>query len=100
MTTEKIRAFEWTLDRSRKELNVLVRRPFYTNLRLGLTQNALWVGRGFDRPGGGDFTTIFNCFPWPWSESSTFFGHTSRATVRTMREYISNAEYKRMEAGQ
>lgn len=49
------RAVETRWNKTRKEWNFLVRRPFYMNLRLGATQNALWVGEG---P-----RTIFNRFP-------------------------------------
>lgn len=40
---------------NRKEWNLLIRRPFYFNLRLGLTQNALWIGK--------NTRVIFNRFP-------------------------------------
>lgn len=54
-------AAESSYDRSRREWNLLIRRPVYVNLRLGLTQNALWVGRGYDNGGGfGEPKKVFN----------------------------------------
>lgn len=61
----------------RREWNLLIRRPFYLNLRLGGTQNALWVG-GPDMRGTRN---VFNWFVTPWSAYSTTFGHVSRATL-------------------
>lgn len=54
--TERTRVVESTYDPSRREWNLLIRRPFYLNLRLGGTQNALWIGRRF--------RAVFNRFPW------------------------------------
>jgi hypothetical protein len=65
--------------RERKEWNLLVRSPFYMNLRLGATQNALWVGRDLGRTGWTK--TVFNWFTTPWSPYSVTLGHTSRATL-------------------
>lgn len=63
MPIDTVPAVESTWDRSRREWNLLIRRPFYTNLRLGATQNALWVGSSFDGERGGRFVNIFNRFP-------------------------------------
>jgi hypothetical protein len=61
--TTKTPAIESTYDHSRREWNLLIRRPFYMNLRLGRTQNALWVGRGFDGCPSGTTHEVFNRFP-------------------------------------
>lgn len=65
--------------RERKEWNLLVRSPFYMNLRLGFTQNALWIGRDLGKTGWTK--TVFNWFPTPWSAYSATLGRTSRATI-------------------
>lgn len=57
-TTQGVPAIESRYDRSRQEWNLLIRRPFYMNLRLGRTQNALWFGRST-----GAFFQAFNRFP-------------------------------------
>lgn len=49
----------------RREWNLLIRRPFYLNLRLGVKQNALWVGRS----NWGAFHTVFN---WMRAEKESF----------------------------
>lgn len=101
--------WELSLDRGdRGELNVLIRRPFYLNLRLGRTQNALWFARvqRFVLDGNG-FTAVqplrrtfnpFNWFPFPWSEYSVTFGRWSRRTVQTSIRRL-NEDANRLKAG-
>lgn len=55
MTQTKWPAIGFRRNRARREWNLLIRRPFYMNLRLGRSQNALWIGRTRDR-----YVTIFN----------------------------------------
>ena len=47
-------------DRNRHELNVVIHWPFYANLRLGRTQNALWIGHASTLGRRGP---VFNRFP-------------------------------------
>lgn len=76
-------AVEFTYDDNRDEFNLIVRRPFWLNLRVGGTQNALWFGRRIDRP--GKIRCVFNWFPTPWSAYSVTLGRTAyRATALAM----------------
>lgn len=72
--------FEFTYDPHRDEFNVIVRRPFWLNLRVGATQNALWFGAAVDKMSGRIFTA-FNWFPAPWSEYSQTLGRDTRRTL-------------------
>lgn len=53
-------AIETRYSPDRREWNLLIRRPFYMNLRLGFTQNALWFGK--------NTTQVFN---WIKEEGTT-----------------------------
>lgn len=49
--------FQLSFWRDRRDVDLVVRWPFFLNLRLGLTQNALWFGRMH-----GPVHTAFNTF--------------------------------------
>ncbi len=69
-------AIEHSYNKRRHEFELLIRRPFYMDLRLGLTQCALWVGKGYDCTPTGRFHTVFNFLRNSW-QVGEYVGHVA-----------------------